>query len=180
MDTFRKEFEDTALPYMDEIHKAALRMTKNVTEAEDLVQDTFLRAYRFFDGFEQGTCMKALLLKILKNTFINRFNKQVNKPEHVDFDQLRLYEEEPTSTNDPEKDIISKVFDDDLMRAINELPTEFGTVILLSDLEGFSYREIAKIVKCPIGTVMSRLHRGRKLLRDSLKEYAEELGYVYS
>jgi RNA polymerase sigma-70 factor, ECF subfamily len=180
MDTLRKEFEDTALPYMDEIHKAALRMTKNVTEAEDLVQDTFLRAYRFFNKFEQGTCMRAWLLKILKNTYINRFNKQVNKPEHVDFDQLRLYEEEPTSTNDPEKDIMSKAFDDDLMRAINELPTEFGTVILLSDLEGFSYREIAKIVKCPIGTVMSRLHRGRKLLRYSLKEYAEEFGYVYS
>jgi len=180
MDTLSKEFEDTALPYMDEIYKAALRMTKDETDAEDLVQDTFLRAYRFFDRFERGTCMKAWLLKILKNTFINRFNKQAKKPEHVDFDQLKFGEEEPTSTDDPEQEIMCKVFDDELMIAINALPKEFGTVILLSDIEGFSYRETAKIIQCPIGTVMSRLHRGRKLLRNSLQEYAGDLGDVYS
>jgi RNA polymerase sigma-70 factor, ECF subfamily len=179
MDALRKEFEDTALPYMDEIHRAALRMTKNESEADDLVQDTFLRAFRFFKGFEKGTSIKAWLHKILRNTFINRFNEQAKKPEHLEFDQLNIYEEESISTNDSEQDIMYKVFDDELRQAINALPDEFKTVIMLSDIEGFSYKEIADITQCPIGTVMSRLHRGRKLLRSSLRKYAEDIGLVY-
>ena len=178
MDKSKKEFEDIALQHMDAIYNAALRMAKDETKAEDLVQDTYLRAYRFFDGFQRGTSVKAWLFKILKNIFINNFKKQVKMPEHVDFDRLKLSEEEPASPNDPEEEILYRFFGDELMRAIDTLPEEFRLVIFLSDVQGFSYKEIAKIVDCPIGTVMSRLHRGRKLLRKSLREYATELGYA--
>lgn len=178
MDSLRKEFEDCALQYMDDIYRAALKMTRDEIEAEDLVQDTYLRAYTYFYRFEKGTCMKAWLLKILKNTFINKSRKQAKRPEHIELSQLNLSEEEPVSENDPEEDILYISFGDRLMRAIYNLPEEFRTVILLSALEGFSYREIAETIDCPVGTVMSRLHRGRKLLRNSLREYLSELGYI--
>jgi RNA polymerase sigma-70 factor (ECF subfamily) len=178
MEEMRKAFEDTALQHMDVLYSVALRMAKNKTEAEDLVQDTYLRAYRFFDRFQPGTSMRAWLLKILKNTFINNFKKQAKTPEHVDFDRLKLSEEEPASSNDPEEEIIYKTFEDEFTRAMDALPEEFRLVILLSDVKGCSYKETAEIVDRPIGTVMSRLHRGRKILRDNLREYAEELGYA--
>ena len=178
MDKLKKEFEDTALQHMSAIYNAALMMARDEIEAEDLVQDTYLRAYRFFDRFQPGTCVKAWLFKILRNTFINSFKKQAKTPEHVDLEQLRLSEDEPASTDDPEKELLYRIFDDELMRAIDALPEEFRLVILLSDVEGFSYKEIAKRVDRPIGTVMSRLHRGRKLLRNSLREHARELGYA--
>jgi len=174
----RKEFEDIALEHMDAIYNAALRMAKDETEAEDLVQDTYLRAYRFFDRFQRGTSVKAWLFKILKNIFINNFKKQAKTPEHVDFTQLKRSEDEPVSPSDPEEELLYRFFGDELMRAMDALPEEFRLVIFLSDVQGFSYKEIAKIVDCPIGTVMSRLHRGRKLLRKSLSEYASELGYA--
>jgi len=180
MEKLRKEFEDTALQHMDAIYNAALRLARDRTKADDLVQDTYLRAYRFFDRFERGTSIKAWLFKILKNTFINDFKKRAKTPEHVDFDQLKLSEDEPASPNDPEEEILYKYFHGELMSAIENLPEEFRLVILLSDVEGFSYKEIAEIVDRPIGTVMSRLHRGRKLLRSSLREYAIELGYAYN
>ena len=176
----RKEFEETALQYKDELYKSALRMTRNEIEAEDLVQETFLRAYRFFNKFEKGTSMKAWLLKILKNTFINKFNEQSKMPEYIDFEQLKFYEEEPIDPNDPEEDIIYRLFDDEVMKSVHALPGEFRDVIILSDVQGFSYKEVSEILGCPIGTVMSRLHRGRKLLRKSLYEYAKELGYAYN
>ncbi len=176
----RKEFEETALQYRDELYKSALRMTHNEVEAEDLVQETFLRAYRFFNKFEKGTSMKAWLLKILKNTFINKFNEESKMPEYVDFEQLKLYEEEPIGINDPEEDIIYRLFDNELMKSVYALPEEFRDVIILSDVQGFSYKEVSDILGCPIGTVMSRLHRGRKLLRKSLHEYAKEFGYAYN
>jgi RNA polymerase sigma-70 factor (ECF subfamily) len=177
MDKLRKEFEATALQYMDALYSAALRMARDETEAEDLVQDTYLRAYRFFDRFEKGTSVKAWLFKILKNTFINNFKKQAKIPERVNLDQLKLSEDEPVSSNDPEKELLYRFFGYEIMRAIDALPQEFRLVILLSDVEGFSYKEIAEIADCPIGTVMSRLYRGRRLLRGSLREYAEDLGY---
>lgn len=174
----KKEFEDTALEHMNALYNAALRMSKDRTEADDLVQDTYLRAYRFFDRFEPGTCIKAWLFKILKNTFINNFKKQSKKPEHVDFDRLRFSEDEPASFHDPEEDTVYTFFNDEFKRAMEALPEEFSNVIFLSDVEGFSYKEIAEELDRPIGTIMSRLHRGRKLLRSSLREHARELGYV--
>ena len=178
MEELRKEFEDVALQHMSAIHNAALRMAKDKSEAEDLVQDTYLRAYRFFNRFQKGTSMKAWLFKIMKNTFINSFRKQAKTPEHINFDRLVLSEYEPVSPDNPEKEVLYGFFGDDFMRAVESLPEEFRLVILLSDVDGFSYKEIAKIVGCPMGTIMSRLHRGRKLLRGSLREYAEELGYA--
>jgi len=177
MDELRKEFENTALQHMNALYGAALRMSKDRTEADDLVQDTYLRAYRFFDRFEKGTSIKAWLFTILKHTFINNFKKQSKKPEHVDFERLRLSENEPTSSSDPEEELLYSFFGDEFMRAMDALPEEFRHVIRLSDVEGRSYKEIAKKLDCPIGTVMSRLHRGRKLLRSSLRECAMELGY---
>ena len=178
MEELRKEFEDTALQHMGALYSAALRMAKDKTEADDLVQDTYLRAYRFFHRFERGTCIKAWLLKILKNTFINNFKKQAKKPEHIDFDRLRLFEDEPASSHDPEEELLYSSFGDEFNRAVNALPKEFRKVILMSDVEGFSYKEIAAQLDRPIGTVMSRLHRGRKLLQGSLRESAQELGYA--
>jgi RNA polymerase sigma-70 factor (ECF subfamily) len=177
MDEMRKEFEETALQHMNALYSAALRMSKDKTEADDLVQDTYLRAYRFFDRFEKGTCIKAWLLKILKNTFINNFKKQAKKPEHVDFDRLKLSEDEPASSDNPEEELLYSFFGEEFNRAMSALPEEFRNVIFLSDVEGRSYKEIAERLLCPIGTVMSRLHRGRKLLRISLREQARELGY---
>lgn len=178
MDELRKDFEDIALQHMDAIYSAALRMARDKTEAEDLVQDTYLRAYRFFDRFQKGTSIKAWLFKILKNTFINNFKKQARTPEHVNLDRLRLSEDEPASSHDPEEELLYRLFGDEFMRAIEAIPEEFRLVVLLSDVEGFSYKEIAEIVDRPIGTVMSRLYRGRRLLRNSLREHAKELGYA--
>ncbi|MBD3184802.1 sigma-70 family RNA polymerase sigma factor [Candidatus Poribacteria bacterium] len=178
MEKLRKEFEDTALEHMGAIYSAALRMSKDKSEAEDLVQDTYLRAYRFFDRFEPGTSIKAWLFRILKNTYINNFKKRSKTPEHIDFDRLRLSEEEPTSSHNPEEEVLYSTFGDELMRSIEALPEEFQKVIMLSDVYGYSYKETAKELGRPIGTVMSRLHRGRKLLRISLYEQAKELGYA--
>lgn len=178
MENLKKEFEDIALQHMDAIYNAALRMSKDRSEAEDLVQDTYLRAYRFFDRFQQGTSIKAWLFKILRNTFINNFKKRARTPEHVDFDQLRLTENEPACSNNPEEEILYKIFGDEVRRAIDALPEEFRSVIYLSDVEGFSYKETAEMVNRPIGTVMSRLHRGRKILRNNLFEHAREMGYT--
>ena len=124
--------------------------------------------------------MKAWLLKILKNTFINSFKKEAKTPEHVDFDRLRLLEDELASSYDPEEELLFRLFGDEFAHAVEALPEEFRHVVLLSDVQGFSYKEIAAIVDIPIGTVMSRLHRGRKILRGSLREYAQELGYASS
>jgi len=180
MESLREQFEYLALQYMDSIYKAALSMTGNETEAEDLMQDTYLRAYRFFGKFEKGTCMKAWLLKILKNTFINKFNKQSKEPEIMELGRFKLSEDKLAVYGNPEDDIIYRLFGNELMQAIYTIPEDFRDVVLLSDLEGFSYKEISNKLNCPIGTVMSRLYRGRKLLRSILREYAKELGYVYS
>jgi RNA polymerase sigma-70 factor (ECF subfamily) len=165
---------------MDAIYSAALRMSNNRTEAEDLVQDTYLRAYRFFDRFQPGTSIKAWLFKILRNTFINNFKKRAKTPEHVDFDQLRLSDDEPASLDNPEEEVLYQFIDNKIKSAIEALPDEFRLVIELSDLEGFSYKETAEKVDRPIGTVMSRLYRGRRILRDSLRECASEMGYYSS
>lgn len=171
----KKEFEEVALEHMDALYNRALRMAKDATEAQDLAQDVYLRAYQFFDRFEQGTNFKAWLFKILQNVFINKYRREVREPGVVNI--LHCEEDIATATT-PEDEIFDKLLDDDVARAIDALPDEFRLVVILVDLEGFSYKETAEITDRPMGTVMSRLHRGRKLLRDSLYEYAKEHGYV--
>ena len=173
----RKEFEELALQYMDSLYSVALRMAKNPSEAQDLVQDAYLRAYRFFDRFEKGTNFKAWLFKILKNVYINKYRKELRKPQMVDISDVEASNNLLGPTT-PEDEIFSKLLDDDVTRAMDDLPEDFRLAIMLADVDGLAYKDIAEILECPIGTVMSRLHRGRKLLRESLYEYAKAHGYV--
>lgn len=172
-----KEFAEIALQYMNSVYKAALRMTRDETEAQDLVQDAYLRAYRFFDKFEKGTNFRAWLFKILKNIYINKYRKESKRPQMVDISNVEA-SGDLAVTATPEDEIFDKLLDDDVTGAIDALPEEFRLAIILSDLEGFAYKEVAEILDIPIGTVMSRLHRGRRLLRNSLHEYAVKRGYV--
>ncbi|MBD3181850.1 sigma-70 family RNA polymerase sigma factor [Candidatus Poribacteria bacterium] len=173
----KREFEEIAIQYMDSLYSAALRMTRDGNEAEDLVQDAYLRAYRFFDKFEKGTNFKAWLFKILKNIYINKYRKRSKMPQMVEVSDVEVVGE-LSDTYTPENEIFDKLLDDDLTSAIEDLPEEFRFAIILSDVEGLSYKEIANVLDIPIGTVMSRLHRGRKLLRESLKDYAEKRGFA--
>jgi RNA polymerase sigma-70 factor (ECF subfamily) len=173
----KKEFEEVALQYMDPLYSAALRLARDESEAQDLVQDAYLRAYRFFNKFEKGTNFKAWLFKILKNIYINKYRRESKKPQMVDVSRVEI-SGGLTAVATPEDEIFDKLLDDDTMAAMDSLSEEFRLAIILSDLEGFSYKEVAEILDCPIGTVMSRLHRGRRLLRNSLYEYARKRGYV--
>lgn len=173
----RKEFETVALPYMDILYRGALKMTRNEAEAQDLVQDTYLKAYQFFDKFKKGTDPKAWLFKILKNTFINKYRRERKTPEMVTIADAEL-SGELAATTTQEDEIFDKLLDDDLTSAMNALPEKFRLTIILSDLEGFKYQEIAETLDCPLGTVMSRLHRGRRTLRGKLWKYAKKRGYA--
>ncbi len=173
----RQEFEEAALVYMDAIYNAALRLTRNTTEAEDLFQETFLRAYRFFHQFQQGTDCRAWLFTILYRIFINRVRERPWT--WVEFDEERAYREAVAGTlppGNPEVDLIRGLVGDDIHRAIEALPPKLRVTVILADLEGFSYREIAKICGCPLGTVMSRLYRGRQMLKVALKGYSKGKG----
>jgi RNA polymerase sigma-70 factor, ECF subfamily len=177
-----KEFEREALPHMDLLYNFALRMTNNAADADDLVQETYLKAYRFWESFEQGTNMKAWLFRILKNSYINRYRKEKKEPETVDFNDVQnLYDsarDDSTETNDLQERLFGNLLDDDVTRAVASLPDDFRTVVILCDIEGLTYEEIAEFVDCPLGTVRSRLHRGRKMLRSLLMLYAKNRGYV--
>jgi RNA polymerase sigma-70 factor (ECF subfamily) len=189
-DRTRREFESLALGHINPLYSAALRLTKNDRDAEDLVQDTFLRAFRFFDKFERGTNMKAWLFKILTNTFINRYRRRVKERTVVEgaaresasngsqqgFVTLDANE---TSAN-PEQYFFDRLLSDDVLRAIDGLPIDFRLVVILADLQEFSYKEIAEILDCPVGTVMSRLYRGRKLLQKQLLGYAIDQGVIHA
>jgi RNA polymerase sigma-70 factor (ECF subfamily) len=179
----RAEFEAQALPHMDALLRTALRMTKNEGDADDLVQEAFFKAYRFWDKFEQGSNCRAWLFKIMTNIFINNYRAKAWTPQTVDLEDVdddflfgQLSALGPSEN--PEQHFFNKVFDDDVKKAIEELPEDFRLVIVLSFLEGFSYQEIADIVGLNIGTVKSRLHRGRKLLQRSLWQYAIKNGFV--
>lgn len=174
LDQRRQEFEETALVHMDRIYNTALRLTRNKTEAEDLFQETFLRAYRFFHQFQPGTNCRAWLFTILRSLFVNRI-RQTSRT-RVDFDEERLYREPGVGgavPQDPEVGIFHRLAGGDIQRAIEALPPKLREAVVLADLEGCSYREIAEICRCPLGTVMSRLYRGRQVLRVALKEYAK-------
>ena len=178
------EFESIAFEYMDMLYRTALRMTKNSEEAEDLVQDTYLQAYRHFDKFQSGTNFKAWIFKILTNTFINKYRKKRRTPQHIDIEQVSFYLNderdgiEETDIEELAEDNYRDYFDDDVNHALDKLSEEFRRIVLLSELEGLSYKEIASKVNIPLGTVMSRLFRGRKMLQKSLNRYARESGYI--
>ena len=181
----KSEFEKIAFEHINSLYNTALRLTKNPVEAEDLVQDTYLRAFRFFNKFQQGTNFKAWIFKILKNTFINKYRKIVRTPYHLNLEKVEysLKQDERPSNNHwsgMDYNRYQALFDDDIASALSDLSDEFRTVVLLTDVEGFSYKETAEIIDRPIGTVMSRLSRGRKLLRQSLGNYAAYEGYVKS
>ncbi|MFQ5658072.1 MAG: sigma-70 family RNA polymerase sigma factor [Candidatus Methylomirabilales bacterium] len=174
LDRKRREFEDTALVHMNSIYNVALRLTRNKTEAEDLFQETFLRAYRFFHQFRSGTNCRAWLFAILHSLFVNRVRRAPYPT--ADLDEERVYRKAGVRSSflkDPEVGIFHRLVREDIERAIDALPPNFRVVVVLADIEGCSYRKIAEICQCPIGTVMSRLYRGRQVLRDALKEYAE-------
>ncbi|MBV6479900.1 MAG: ECF RNA polymerase sigma factor SigR [Ignavibacteria bacterium] len=177
----KSDFEKEAIPHMNLLHNYAYKMTFNQLDADDLVQETFLRAFRFFHKFEKGTNCKAWLFRIMKNLFINKYRKNQKEPGKVDYSDIENFfdniRSEKIDTTDLQQKVFSNLLDDDVTRALNSLQDDFKTVVILCDLEGLSYEEIADFVQCPIGTVRSRLHRGRKLLQQKLYEYAKQRGY---
>ncbi len=182
----RSKFAEQAMPYMSSLYAAALRMTRNPAEAEDLVQETYLKAYRAFGSFQEGTNLKAWLYRILTNTFINTYRAKKRRPDESDLDEvedLYLYRrlgglEAAAAGRSAEDELLDHVTDIEVKEALESLPDQFRVAVLLADVEGFSYKEIAEILDIPIGTVMSRLHRGRKGLQKRLYEYAVERGLV--
>jgi RNA polymerase sigma-70 factor (ECF subfamily) len=180
------DFEADAMQYAPQLYTAAMRMARNPTDAEDLVQETFLKAYRAYDSFTAGTNLKAWLYRILTNTYINKYRKDRRRPiesELGDLEDLYLYkrigsEETTDSSRSAEDRVLDGLVESDIKEAVEALPENFRVPVLLADLEGFAYKEIAEILDIPIGTVMSRLHRGRKALQASLAEYARDRGLL--
>jgi len=179
----QEAFEAVALEHFHTLYSTALRLTRNASEAQDLVQETLLKAYRFFEHFEPGTNAKAWLFTILRNTYINIYRKTVRQQEQVDFERIEpFYADTP---HDPEwidqeslEAMLRYLVHDDVKRALDALPEAYRIVVLLADMAELSYKDIATMVGCPEGTVMSRLFRGRRLLRKSLQEFARQGGYV--
>jgi RNA polymerase sigma-70 factor (ECF subfamily) len=180
----RERFERDVLPLLPNLYAAALRMTRNPTDAEDLVQDTYLRAFRGFSGFKEGTNLKAWLYRILTNSFINTYRKKQRQPQTVegpdDVDEWYLFDKLGGRNVElsAETEVLDKIPDEAVKGALESLPENFRLPVLLADVEGFSYKEIAEIMDTPIGTVMSRLHRGRKALQKALWDTAKERGLV--
>jgi RNA polymerase sigma-70 factor (ECF subfamily) len=182
--TLREEFERVALPHLSHLYTAAFYLTKDKAEAEDLVQETYLRAFRFFDKFEPGTNCKAWLLSILRNLFINRYRQKRQRPEMVDWEKIdEAYESilehhERAEKGSPEEIFFSQLMDHEVEQALKELPEEFRTAIILVDIEELSYEEAAKVMECAIGTIRSRVSRGRRMLQVALKDYALKGGVI--
>jgi RNA polymerase sigma-70 factor, ECF subfamily len=178
----QEDFNEEIIPHLDALYNFALRLTTDPNDAEDLVQDTIVKSYRFFNSYEKGTNAKAWLFRILKNSYINNYRKQSKKPQEVDYDEVSTFYEtvraERTDTSDLEDRMYRELMDDDITGALEELPEDFRTVVLLCDVEGFTYEEIANMLDVPIGTIRSRLHRGRNLLKTELLEYARKRGFT--
>jgi RNA polymerase sigma-70 factor (ECF subfamily) len=180
------QFADQALEFMPALYSAALRMTHNSADAEDLVQETYLRAYRGFSSFTEGTNLRAWLYRILTNTYINSYRARQRRPDErqlEDVEDLYLYRrigavEEAMAARSAEDELMDLFTDDEVKQALEDLPENFRLAVLLADVEGFSYKEIAEMLEIPIGTVMSRLHRGRKSMQKALFDFAEGRGLV--
>lgn len=175
------EFQEEAVVHINSLYNYALHLTMNPDDAEDLVQETYLKAYKFFNSFEKGTNCKAWLFKILKNNYINRFRKNAREPGKVDYDLIKDFyhtiKDTRQDTSEADSDYFHSLLHEEVYQALQSLPEEFREVIQLCDIEGFTYEEIANMVESPIGTVRSRLYRGRKLLRAQLEEYARKYGF---
>jgi RNA polymerase sigma-70 factor (ECF subfamily) len=177
----QRDFQREAMVHIDSLYNFALRMTGDPEDANDLVQETYMKAYRFFDSFEKGTNCKAWLFRILKNSYINKYRKESKEPDKVDYDEIKEFyhsvKHSSLDSNDMQEKMFAELLDDEVAQALESLPEDFKEVVQLCDIEGFTYEEIANMVDCPIGTVRSRLHRGRKILREKLMEYARQHGY---
>lgn len=175
------DFEKEAMPHMPLLRNYAIKITGDEDNADDLLQETYMRAFRFFNKFEKGTNCKAWLFRIMKNLFINSYRKNQKTPNQVDYSEIENFYENIKSdrldSSDLQEITFNNLLDDEVTNALNSLQDDFKTVIILCDIEGLSYEEIADFVQCPVGTVRSRLHRGRKLLQQKLKKYAEKKGY---
>ncbi|PZX60274.1 RNA polymerase ECF family sigma subunit [Algoriphagus ratkowskyi] len=174
-------FDGEFMPHIDSMYNFGYRLTFDGDDAKDLVQDTYLKAYRFINSFEQGTNAKAWLFRILKNSFINEYRKKSKQPTKVDYQEVETYYNSDDvhyqSTSDLRAESVKDMLGDEISNALNSLAVDFRTVIILCDLEGFTYEEMAKILDIPIGTVRSRLHRARNLLKEKLQGYAQNMGY---
>lgn len=179
---YDKIFENELLPHVGALQTFAYHLTYNQDDADDLVQETYLKAYRFIDKYDEGTNAKAWLFKILKNAYINEYRKKVKAPTKVDYEEIVAYhdtdDDRISGYSDLRQEIFEHMMGDEVTSAINSLPIDFRTVILLCDIEGFTYEEIAHIIDIPIGTVRSRLFRARNLLKEKLLNYAKEHGYI--
>lgn len=177
-----EEFDAEALPHMDVLYNFALRTTGNQDDARDLLQETFLKAYRFWDKYEKGTNIRAWLFRIMKNSYINRYRKETKEPDKVDYEDIENFynaiRAEHTDPNDLQAKLFDNLLGDEVARALEAIPEDFRTVVILCDIEGLTYEEIAEFVEVPIGTVRSRLHRGRKLLQAKLLDYAKAQGFL--
>ena len=181
-----REFERQALPFLDSLYNTAYRLARNAEDAEDLVQETYLKAFRSFAQFTPGTNLKAWLFKILKNTFINEYRRRQNVPPEGDFAAIeegletQVRADAVGQVKNPEEVALESALDEDVQRALDVLAPDYRMAVVLADLEGFSYKEIADILDIPVGTVMSRLYRGRKLLEEALLRYARSHNYLQS
>ena len=176
------EFEAEAFPHKDILFNFALRTTGDTDDAKDLLQETFMKAFRFWDKYEKGTNIRAWLFRIMKNSYINRYRKETREPGMVDYDDVENFydsiRDDSTDSNDLQKQMYSNMLSDEVTSALQSLPEDFRTVVILCDIEQLTYEEISDFLNCPIGTVRSRLHRGRKMLEEKLHNYAKERGII--
>ncbi len=178
-------FEDGQLPYREQLFRSALRMTRSVEDAEDLLQETYLKAFKYYKRYTEGTNFKAWLFKIMKNTFINSYRRKKAQPSKVDFDEIQEGLEDSFGGElgegmaDPESELMAVEMDHEVGEALRSLPHDYKVVVLLADLEGYAYKEIAEILGVPVGTVMSRLYRGRRMLERALLSYGKRYNYLH-